>query len=361
MRWIHLLVSMTLCGAAAAQDYRPDFDPSRLKGPVAGPLSEVLVLGSPHLSQLPKDLQPAAVHPAAIQSVIDRLARWQPHAIAIESLSGVQCEFMRQNPRRYRDSMDPYCHDTTAARTATGLDVMQATTEAETMLASWPQAPSAAQRRRLAAVLLAGGERGSALVQWLRLPAAERRTGDGLDAALVQQLQALETRPDERMMIGARLAARLGHERLFPMDDHTADSAMDDRKAFGDALAKAWGNPATRQRFDADKVSYARLDSPDGLLQLYREDNAPGQGELIFRSDFGAAMNEPSPQRFGRQYLRYWETRNLRMAANIRDAMGTRPGERMLVIVGASHKGYLEAYLHQMHDVRVVDAAPLLR
>jgi hypothetical protein len=34
---------------------------------------------------------------------------------------------------------------------------------------------------------------------------------------------------------------------------------------------------------------------------------------------------------------------------------------RMLVIVGASHKGYLEAYLHQMHDVRVLDTGALLR
>ena len=31
-----------------------------------------------------------------------------------------------------------------------------------------------------------------------------------------------------------------------------------------------------------------------------------------------------------------------------------------LVIVGASHKGYLESYLHQMHDVRIVDAASVL-
>ena len=356
MRLLPLLVSITLCSAAMAQEYRPDFDPSRLKGPAAGGAGEVLVLGSAHLSQLSKEVQQAALQP-----VIERLARWQPHAIAIESLSGVQCDFMRRNPRRYKDSLDPYCHDTTAARTATGLDVMEATTQAETLLASMPQSPGAAQRRRLAAVFLAGGERGSALVQWLRLPAGERRAGDGLDAALVAQLQALETRRDESLMIGARLAARLGHERLVPMDDHTADSAVDDRKAYGDALSKAWDNPATKQRFETDKVQNARLDSPEGVLEMYREDNAPGQGELIFRSDFGAAMNEPSPQRFGRSYLRYWETRNLRMAANIREAIGTRPGERMLVIVGASHKGYLESYLHQMHDVKVVDAAAVLR
>ena len=50
--------------------------------------------------------------------------------------------------------------------------------EAERLLADWPAEPTAAQRRHLAAVFLAGGEQASALVQWLRLPATERRAGD---------------------------------------------------------------------------------------------------------------------------------------------------------------------------------------
>jgi hypothetical protein len=49
------------------------------------------------------------------------------------------------------------------------------------------------------------------------------------------------------------------------------------------------------------------------------------------------------------------------MASNIRDAIAAQPGGRTLVIVGASHKGYLEAYLNQMHDVRIVDALQVLR
>jgi hypothetical protein len=48
------------------------------------------------------------------------------------------------------------------------------------------------------------------------------------------------------------------------------------------------------------------------------------------------------PPRFGRQYVGYRETRNLRMAANIGDMLGMRSGQRMLVIVGASHKGYFK-------------------
>jgi len=356
MRMTALLLSMTLCGGAAAQAWQPDFNASAFKGPASGPANEVLVLGSPHLSQLPKTFQAAS-----LTLLNERLAAWKPQAIAIEAVSGPQCDLMRRYPARYKDSIGAYCRDTAPARLATGLDVAAATEAAEALLAAWPAAPTPAQRRRLAALFFAGGEEASALVQWLRLPEAERRAGDGLDAALVGVLVKLETRRDESLMIGARLAARLGHERLYAMDDHTADSATGDEKAFGDALMKAWDNPATKQRTAVDKAQEGLLASAEGVLAMYRADNAPGQAALVYRSDFGAALNEPSAQRFGRQYVGYWETRNLRMAANIRDVLGMRPGQRMLVIVGASHKGYLESYLHQMHDVRIVDAASVLK
>jgi hypothetical protein len=89
--------------------------------------------------------------------------------------------------------------------------------------------------------------------------------------------------------------------------------------------------------------------------------NERSQARLVFDGDFGAALEEGSPQQFGRNYVGYWETRNLRMASNIRDAIAGQPGSRTLVIVGAAHKGYLEAYLNQMHDLRIVDALQVLR
>ena len=51
---------------------------------------------------------------------------------------------------------------------------------------------------------------------------------------------------------------------------------------------------------------------------------------------------------------------HLRMVANIREVLGRQPGTRMLAIVGASHKGYYEAYLKQMRDVALIDVTPLL-
>ncbi len=346
---------MLCCGLAAAQAHRPDFDPSALKGPDEGTPNEVLVLGTPHLSQMPP------FEAATLKLLSDRLAGWQPQAIAIEALSGTQCDFLRRYPARYKETVADYCYDPAAAQAATGLDVPAATAQAELLLARWPAAPEPSQRRRLAALFLAAGEPASAVVQWLRLAPSERHAGDGLDAALVAGLSKLESKRDESYLIAARLAAQLGHERVYPMDDHSADSVTADQKAAGQAIMKAWDNPATAQRTRTDQALRARLATPEDVLAMYRASNAAGIGKLVFDSDFGAALNEPSPQRYGRSYVGYWEVRNLRMASNIRDVLQSRPGMRVLVIVGASHKGYLDAYLHQMHDVRIVDAAPLLR
>jgi hypothetical protein len=349
-----LAATALLCAATAhAQDI---FDPSKLKGPAKGKPNQVMVLGTAHLSGLKEPFQPPS-----LKLVNERLAAWKPQIIAIEALSGMQCEWLRRFPHRYKETVSDYCWDPAPARAATGLDVPAATFEAERLLAAWPASPAPSQRRHLAAVFLAGGERASALVQWLRLPEAERHAGDGLDAALVAVLEKQQARRNEDTLIAAPLAAALGLERVVPMDDHTADAPSADEKAAGDAMMKAWDNPATAKRRKTDEEMAPRLGDPEGMMALYRTLNDPAQARLVFDSDFGAALEEGSRQQFGRSYVTYWEVRNQRMAANIRDAIGLQPGSRTLVIVGASHKGYLEAYLNQMHDVRIVPALQVLR
>jgi hypothetical protein len=346
--------------AAVAQDYQPTFRPDRLKPAPAGARNEVLVLGTPHLSGFGADFRPEALDP-----LLDRLAAWGPTAIATENLSGLQCDSLRRYPARYAESVAGYCWNPAVANTATGLDVPAANAEAERLLAAWPASPSPAQRRQLAAVLMAAGERPSALVQWLRLPPAERVAGDGLTEELVAMLERTRVQRNESSLIAAALAARLGLERLWSVDDHSADTPSPagpaEQEAYAAAITGAWDNPATDQRRATLQALEANVSSPEGVLTLYRAYNTPEAQQLAFESDFGATLVEPSPEGFGRQYLGYWETRNLRMVANIRDVIGQHPGTRMLAIVGASHKGYYEAYLHQMHDVNVVSSDVVLR
>jgi hypothetical protein len=351
-----LLVATAFHGPVfAAEPATPDFAPGAFKLQRGQP-NQLLVLGTPHLSQLPKSFDPAN-----LSGLMDRLAGWRPQAIAIEAISGLQCAFMRTYPERHLDAIKSYCWDPAPANTATGLSVPAAATQAERLLAAWPASPSPAQRRKLASLFLAAGEPASATVQWLRLPAGERKAGDGLDASLVDILDKLRQKRNEDYLIAAPLAARSGLERVYPMDDQAAGTPVSDEKAYGEAIMKAWDNKYTAERKRSSDALESRLNAPEGVLAMYRAYNAAGQAELTFRSDFGAALEEPSPQHFGRSYVAYWETRNLRMASNIRDVMSASPGIRVLVIVGASHKGYLEGYLDQMHDLRVVNTNNILR
>lgn len=356
---LSLLLAATFCAAnvqTGTYDTPSVFDPSKLKGPAHGTPNEVMVLGTAHLSQMPK-----LFDPASLTGLLDRLANWHPQIIAIESMSGTLCASMRQYPDRYADTVKTYCWDPTPARTATGLDVPAATREIDIMLAHWPIAPTPAQRRKLASRFLAGGEPASALVQWLRLPETERHAGDGLDASLVPLLEKFHTWHNEDGLIAAPLAARLGLERVVPMDDQSENLPVDDDKAYGEAIAKAWANPTNAKRKNIDAKLNAGVGSVAGVIALYRALNDRSLAMTVFDSDFGPALEEPSTQGYGRVYVSYWETRNLRMAANIREAIGTQPGRRTLVIVGASHKWYLQAYLNQMHDVHIVDIASMLR
>lgn len=146
-----MLAAMT---AAVAQAGGAGFDPRLLKDDVPGQPNQVMVLGTAHISGWPDGFDPALLTP-----LIDRLAAWKPTIIAVESLSGAQCDMLRRHPARYAASVDNYCWDPAPARAATGLDVPAANAEAEKLLAHWPAAPAPAQRRRLAALFLAAGNR----------------------------------------------------------------------------------------------------------------------------------------------------------------------------------------------------------
>lgn len=351
-------VFAAIASQAAGQDYHPSFRPDQLKGPPVGALNEVLVLGSPHFSSLPPTFKPEQVEP-----LLSRLADWRPTAISIENLSGLQCDSMRRQPDRYASTIENYCYDPTAAGLAAGLDVPAANIEVERTLAIWPEAASHMQRRHLALLFLAAGEPPSAIVQWLRLPESERLPQDGLTEQLVASLNQRMNRRNETELVAAALAARLGLERLWAVDDQSASSEMppEDQEGYREAIMGSWNNPHSRARREATTALNAGLGNPDGLLEIYRAYNDPSQAMVAYQADFGATLIEPSPQAYGRRYLGYWETRNLRMVANIRELLGRSPGTRMLTIVGASHKGYYEAYLNQMHDVRLVDSAVVLQ
>lgn len=320
---------------------------------IAGPRTEVMVLATPHLASWPNDYAPARLTP-----LLDRLASFRPDIITIEALSGEECETLSRYPAFYPGVWDQYCWDTDAARKATGLSVPEAMAAVEKALASPSRTPS--ERRHLAALFSAANDRTSALVQWLSLPTPERRTGDGLDDALVDALTKRAVALNENYQIAAVLAARLGMDRVYPTDDHTSDSITADLGPdFEKALMGIWEAANKRTPWMKD---FSGNPPKDGdILKHYRTVNSTRYLKASIEGDFGAALKDPSDAHWGRHYVAWWETRNLRMVANIRSAIGNRPGARVLSIVGSSHKAYFDAYLGMMHDVKVLETAPFLK
>ncbi len=347
-----MMVAATLCLSALCASAK-ELDLSEFERDIGGPRTQVLVLGTMHLSQMPDTFKVEQLEP-----ILERMARFKPAIITIEAISGENCDHLQRYAVLYPEVADSYCWDTEAAKKATGLDVPAALAEVEKTMAAWPEHPTHAQRRRLIALFAAANDRASTVVQWLQLPTAERRVGDSLDAALVAQVEKSAVSKNENITIAAVLAARLGLQRVYAIDDHTADSV--DIKG-GQALAETV--KAIRAE-NANAPIYAKskaMESGGDLLTQYRFFNSPETNRAFIAADFGASVKHHSPQYYGRQYVAWWEARNLRMVANIRAVIGNHPGARVLSIVGASHKAYFDNYLDLMHDIEVEDAEAWLR
>lgn len=344
-KWIFGL--MAACPLAA----QAQVDLASLDRDMVGPRAQIMVLGTVHLNSMP-----AGFNPASLDSVLNRLVAFKPDIITIETESGEECDLAARHAAKYGPD---YCAPTDAAKAATGLDVPAAIAEVDKTLKAWPAQPTSAQRRRLAALFLAANDRASAYVQWLQLPEAERRAGDSLNAALVEMLRQTATRNNENYQLGARLAARLGLQRVHAVDNHTGDHIdVPDIRAFVRAIEAAWaaGSADLKEREKQEKV----LSQAPDLLPLYRYINDPEGLRVSAEVNVRASMRANSPDGYPQIFVAGWEIRNLRMVANIRETFRERPGARVLSIVGASHKPWLDGWLGQLQGVEIVDAELIL-
>lgn len=363
MKPLAFALAVMLAGAAppALAQTQP-FDPRAYQNQIVGEPTQVLVLGSPHLSGAPDNFDPAV-----LELLLQRLEAFRPDIIAIEALSGESINALWEYREIYPEVATGYggrvMNLATMTRHALQLDFAGAEAEVRRTLASWLAEPTAAQRRRLTALFLASGDPNSALVQWWRLPASERIAEDGITPQLVTELATYDTRKNENHMIGSRLAVRLGLERLYPIDDHGSDDVVlnrgEDLEAFMQEpwLAELMSDPGFTPLREAGR----NLRTPRQALQTYQMLNGVEAGHTDANGQWLNMINRPSPNNVGRTRVAEWETRNLRQIANIREVISHRPGARLLVITGSAHKPWFDAYLRMMTDVEVVDASAILR
>ena len=316
--------------------------------------TQVMVLGTAHLSRDDDALTLDDIEPLLV-----RLETYAPEVITVEESSGHTCHRARNFPLEHEGYVDAFCFDGAPFREESGLSISEGSYKAGMALKNLPEMPSAAQRRSLAAAFIAGEEPYSALVQWLRLESAERVAADGLGPKSVEMLNRRSQSLNESSSIAAKLAARMGLERVFYADDHGSYIyGKGEREAYGARLSELWPGKDD-SCLDHNNIAQAKLTGGD-ILGAYRDYNSQDFQRRQMDCDWKRTMNDAEPDAYGRKYTLDWQARNLRMSALIMTAATTEPGGRVLSIVGASHKPYFEAYLDQMHDIEIVSTHTVL-
>jgi hypothetical protein len=326
--------------------------------------TEVFVLGTSHLSGVADRFEPTVV-----DSLITVLDEFGPDAIGVEARSGRQIAAMERWGGRFDEVLDrfagPSLHHGNLIREQVGWTWSEANRRADSLLTvarSDTMALGTDGRLALVQTLLAAYRLPTAALQWKYLSPESRSSQGLLPDTTAKDLNKRLTAANETYSIGLRLAHKRGHQRLYPIDDQTekdlaADAGQTLMKAIGDSMRQEFDTHPVFQR--ADSLQKAGMNEGN-LLPYYRYVNQEKVGRANVDLQWRTMLEVDLPNDAGRQWLALWETRNLHSVGHIQRMVSQHPGERVLVIVGSSHKPFYDTYLRQMMGVKVVGAEEVL-
>lgn len=347
-------------GQLGARSEQQPFDPALAKARLVTAPTKIMIVGLSHLGNASAKFQLAWLEP-----VLCRLRAYKPAIILTEAMSGEQVMDLdayaayHGNATRYAG---PTLEMAKAAQTQLNLTAAQALVGANALAKSGNLTP--AQRRQLAGLFVAAAEPFSATVQWMRLAPAERVAADGISPALAKRLDRFVGLRNEITSLAARLAADLGLERVYGAGDHASDVALPADSAMNAAVA---AEPSLRDLFNHQTPAFRlvpedtmRLSAAWQVIPVLKWKNSVRFGKLDADAQWLSLLRSEKMGAVGRQRVAAWEAQNLRMAVAIREATASIPGGRALLVVGAAHKPFIEAYLRTFTDVELVSVPAML-
>ena len=160
---------------------------------------------------------------------------------------------------------------------------------------------------------------------------------------------------NERQQLGMKLAARLGHERLYAVDHQ---NGMDFEAMIGAAQAAGQSRLLEQfERFNAEVPAMMAQFEHGPVRERLLAANSPVIDEMhrlyLVLAQMGASENPVGAQQMGA----WWE-RNLVIFS--RAAGHAEPGERIIVIYGSGHKTLLERFFDRAPGYVLVDPVAYL-
>lgn len=168
-----------------------------------------------------------------------------------------------------------------------------------------------------------------------------------------------ELNVNERQQIGFRLAKKMGHRKVYgidhrmdlPFDEITRYAVEHNKNYLMENLGVKVGNFAGAQTEKLKNQSLVEYLAEFNSLEMDQKTHSLYVQDIL---NFGDA-DDPA----GARMTAAWYQRNLIILQNI-DRI-TRPGEKVLIIIGAAHRAILRDFIEDRDDMEFVEIADFLR
>jgi hypothetical protein len=321
-----------------------------------------LILGTPHLSTL-KD----GFNRTALDSLLAVLSLYRPQVIAVEAMAPEMIGSLENEGGSARGILDAF-----AAKQVKRGHTMQkllntSGKEAHVIADSLiliSSKPDINRRLKQVGYSLASYDYYSALLQWSYIPDDYRQHNDILPDSISTFLTNDLLKSNEITSLALPLAKTLMHQRILAIDDHYDDQML---LPISDSLSsELQRHPLFREvvgsRLYVSSDSSLRLaNNRHNLLPYYLYLNSSDYMSKDMKTQWGLFLRTHLQSGFDRYRFSLWEIRNLKIACNILNATFTASRSRVLVVIGAAHKPFLDEYLGQMPDVQLLQLRDIVR
>ncbi len=315
--------------------------------------TEILVLGSPHLNAIETQLDQQSLAP-----IIERLADFKPDAIAVESLRPQDIVTMLNGSDEYQVVLKQFVGEALLSlakqqQQALRVSAKQAISSLESLLEQ-PER-SNAQRIKIIQMAIAGYYIDTAILQWKYL--AKQPEKSKVSAELKRYLDALLASNNETIQIAVELASQLNLERIYAFDDHLdKDVYAQMQRQLMPSFAKSKDGAAFAQSDYFKKLQRMQEQAlkNGNWLPYYHWVNSNEYMNQVINTEWKLFIDSDIDAKAGAARIALWEVRNLNMVSNIMRLAAGYPGGKIVVVVGSNHKVFIEQYLSNMLNIKLI-------
>lgn len=323
---------------------------SSIKPKVKQP-TKVMVLGTMHLRGAKQPLPFNALAP-----VLDKFQHFRPDAIAVETLRPFDISVMTIEPQSYQSVLSQFVGDNFMSMSEKIKESLNQTDfELKRSLTSLLSSKLFTDKWHNEVILhaIAAKHKATALLHYGYLKDRARELPVEVEEYLSNAYQS----NNEIKLLAVNLAMRNKLVELSPIDDHLD---KDQYSAVMTELAPSFKNSAYVKTLAHSEY----VQKPIKLLKdavntgdwvtLYQWMNSKSFQQQVINIEWRSFIDQDMPVKPSLARIALWEVRNLNMISNIMREVTNNIGGNIVVIVGANHKVFFEAYLNNMIGVELV-------